>query len=263
MCKQCFVFMVAVWTLAGSFGAARADTPLNAPAPEMAEQPSDDEAGPTAAEPATDDSSSDSSTEDTDKSSRSDTDRPGPSRPAAATPSGSGAWRMPSRRFRTGKGWFLGASVGIGSVTYSENALSDDSDTATFLELRLGGMLSQRFAMSAEFWTDGHREEFDESRATAQNCLGVAMTYWATPHLWFRAGLGASRLTTYRFGVSDRELASWAYMLGTGYELVSRNSLSVDLSVRLLSSTYEFFDFDFIQSASRSALSLHVGVNWY
>jgi hypothetical protein len=165
----------------------------------------------------------------------------------------------PVSRFRRGKGWFLGASLGIGSVAYSGDGISNDSETATFFDARLGGMLGERLALSAEFWSDGHRNEFDDSVAVTQNCLGLGAIYWITPHFWAKAGMGTARLKLYRNGSELANHEGFAYTTSVGYEIVSRKSLSVDLSLRLLMSSFgTTFD-----DVSRSALSLHTGANWY
>jgi hypothetical protein len=221
--------------LAGLATLARADTPVDAPELRLAEPALDSEeplaqggadpAAPPLAEPV----------------------RPQPA-----------AQYQPVSRFRRGKGWFLGGGLGVGSVAYSGEG-STQSKTATFFDARLGGMLTERLGLSAEFWSDGHRNEFDDSVAVTQNSLGVGAIYWVSPHFWVKAGLGTARLKVYRNGAVLAAREGVAYTTSAGYEIVSRKSLSVDLSLRLLMSSFETS----FEDLSRSALSLHVGANWY
>jgi hypothetical protein len=228
------VIAAATLALAGLATLARADTPVDAPEPRLAEP------APDSAEPAPD--SAEPPAPQADK----------PVRPMPLA-------HRPVSGFRSGKGWFLGGSLGIGSVAYAGLGISNDSETATFLDARLGGMLTERLALSAEFWSDGHRNEFDDSIAITQNCLGVGAIYWVTPHFWTKAGLGTARLTVYRNGSRQVSHQGLAYTAGAGYEIVSRTNLSLDLSLRLLMSSFETS----FEDVSRSALSLHAGLNWY
>jgi opacity protein-like surface antigen len=219
------VIAAAAAALAGAAAPAAANTPRGAPEPQLPEAAPDSEEPP---------------------------------RAEAVAPQPVRRYR-PASQYRRGKGWFLGGSLGVGSVTYSGNSISSDSQTATFFDVRLGGMLNERFAISTEFWSDGHRNEFDDSLAVTQNCLGLAMTYWVTPHLWLKSGLGTSRLTMYRGGTELASHKGVGYTVGAGYEIVSRDSLSVDLSLRLLGSSFDTSTDDM----GRSALSLHAGIAWY
>jgi hypothetical protein len=237
MYRHSFVITAATLALAGLTTLARADTPVNAPEPRVAEPaPATGQPAPAADQPA--------------PATAAEPARP---RPAAQY--------LPVSRFRRGKGWFLGGSMGIGSVAYSGPG-NLDSKTATFFDARLGGMLTERLALSAEFWSDGHRKEleFEGTVAATQNCLGLGATYWATPHLWVKAALGTARLTVYSNGAEQAAREGLAYTASTGYEIVSRRSLSVDLSLRLLMSS---FDTSVEENVTRSALSLHAGANWY
>lgn len=163
----------------------------------------------------------------------------------------------PLSRFQR-SGWFLGASLGVGSISYSANNIEDESGNGGyFFDVRFGGMLSSRFALAVEFWSDGHREDsgqFDEART--QNTLGITGTFWAAPRLWIKAGLGASTLTFHQID-DDIALDGNAYQAAVGYEFMHMGKLAFDGALRITSSSFD----DFGGSFRRSALSISVGAS--
>ncbi len=155
-------------------------------------------------------------------------------------------------------GWFLGASLGVGALDYSDGFV-DDGATGAFFGARFGGMLGQRFGLSAEFWSDGHNADDLGDRALTQNTLGIAMTYWATPRLWLKLGLGSATLKEHLPGL-ELEYDGTALVTAAGYEILSRSRYSVDLSARLMSTSYDNGDFEPMR---RNGLALNIGANWY
>lgn len=243
---------VAAAALAWTASPAVADTPRDAPEPQLSDS-QDSQVPDSQAPPAAD---SEEPVPDTEVPPAVDDEDP-PAPPTRAVAPRSARLHRPASRYRRGKGWFLGASLGVGSVTYSDG--SSDGATATFFDARLGGMLTPRLGLSAEFWSDGHRNKFDDSLAITQNSLGVCLAYWTTPHLWLKAGLGTARVTMYRGGTELARHHGVVYTASAGYEIVSRDSLALDISLRLLGSTFDASS----GGAGRSALSLHAGVTWY
>lgn len=163
----------------------------------------------------------------------------------------------PEPRFRQGKGWFVGGSLGFGTVSYSSD--SSSGETAAFFEARFGTMLGNRFALSIEYWSDGHRIEDEPDVAVTENSLALAATYWATPRFWLRAGLGAALLSAYFRGAAEQEFEGSSFLASGGYELWSHEKYSIDIAARFVSSSYEVE----WETMHRAAFSLNLGANWY
>lgn len=173
---------------------------------------------------------------------------------ASAVSNSTPAW--PS--FRNGKGWFLGGSVGISTLSYS--FLGDNSQTAGLIELRFGGMFGQRTGLSVEFWSDGHNLESSASAAITENSLAIALTYWVTPRFWLKTGLGSATLKLFNVSPIEDELDGMVIMGNVGLEMVSRSEFSLDIFMRMLASFYESNNFGGVQ---RTGLALGIGANWY
>ena len=155
-------------------------------------------------------------------------------------------------------GWFFGAAFGVGSIGYTGGNVEEESGSGGFFfDARFGGMLSRRFALAVEFWSDGHREQngqFDEART--QNTFSITGTFWAAPRLWIKGGIGAATLTFHQF---DDNIAvdGNAYQAAIGYEFLQRGPWVFDGALRITASSFD----DFGTSFGRSAFSISLGVS--
>lgn len=166
-------------------------------------------------------------------------------------------------RFREGKGWFLSGDLGLGGVGITASDGSNDhGSSAMFFHLRFGGMLSKRLALSAELWSDGYDDddEFLQVQRYTQNVLALAATYWVRPRFWFTAGMGSATMRDYSWSEPVAYDGS-AFMVGTGYELMHRDNYSVDLTFRLVSSSYATNEWG--DSLGRTSAAVGLGATWH
>lgn len=175
---------------------------------------------------------------------------PSPAKPVRDVQAPAPGWRR--------EGWFLGGGLGIGSVGYEGTFISSDG-TAYCFDAYFGGMLTRQLALSVELWSDGHRTS--DFSSMAQNVLGIAARYWFTPKLWSKGGLGSATLVGDDLRWNGQESVDGiAFLLSTGYELLSRDSMALEVSVRVLSASYEMPGWG---SFSRALLAAHLGFIWY
>ncbi len=94
--------------------------------------------------------------------------------------------------------------------------------------------------------------------AFTQRVYALAVTYWMVPRLWLTAGLGSARLKD-AGAFFENNYAGSAYMTGIGYEVWSRERYAVNLTLRLITSS---FDAGFT-SISRTAFAIGLGASWH
>lgn len=161
-------------------------------------------------------------------------------------------------KFRDGKGWFISGDVGIGAVAYTYGDGADHGESGPFIHARFGAMLTQRVALSAELWSDGHNSSFNGG-SFSQRVYALALSYWAIPKLWVTAGFGSAKLKESSEFTPTRDYSGVAYMAGLGYEVWSRERYSIDVTMRMLSSG---FDIDFT-NLSRTGFVVGIGASWH
>lgn len=162
-------------------------------------------------------------------------------------------------QFREGKGWYLGADAGAGAVTIGWSSGDDSGSSSLNFHFRFGGMLRPRLAVSAEFWSDGHSTT-DIDASYTQNVLALAASYWLLPRLWVTTGVGSGTLRTYAGGSGDAQVnKGHVFMVGSGFEVLSRKRYSLDLNIRLFQSTY---DLGWV-TMSRGSVSFGLGATWH
>jgi opacity protein-like surface antigen len=165
----------------------------------------------------------------------------------------------------------IGVGLGFGGMSADEADLScqtcEGGTVAAGIDFHIGGMLSPRLALLAEFQVNAQPLEEDvygDTVMLTQAALLGAAQFWVTPRLWVKGGLGfASLQESYSncddyYDDCDQELdTGGALLLGAGVELVQSRNFALDLQGRILAAGYEDLD-DTITSAT-----IGVGLNWY
>lgn len=159
-----------------------------------------------------------------------------------------------------GRGWFIGADIGLGGVAASYSDGGDRGAGAGVLHLRLGGIIRPRLSVSVEFWSDGYNDkiEFAPDERFVQNTVAVALNYWASSRIWVTGGLGAASLHDYSTSIKVSN-DGVAYMVGLGLEAWRWRNYSLDLTFRLINSSYDV-GFD---RMSRTTAGFGVGATWH
>lgn len=162
--------------------------------------------------------------------------------------------------YRKGKGWFVSGDVGVGGVAASfADGSGDRGAQAGFFHLRFGGMIKQRLGVSVELWSDGYDDEIDfgPDERFVQNTVALAVSYWASPRIWVTGGLGSASLHDYSSPVKVTNDGA-AYMVGMGLEVWRRPKYSLDLTFRLITSSY-----DVGSQLNRTSAGFGVGATWH
>jgi len=144
----------------------------------------------------------------------------------------------------------LGFGFGLGFMSSDTGAISCDNcdyEPITFsADFHVGGMLSPRLALLAEFQVNGQTVEdhYPDGAATlGQGALMVAGQFWLTPRFWLKGGLGFAGLSIthsdYYEDSSENIANGTALLLGAGYEFYARQDFSVDLQGRLFVGSYD------------------------
>ena len=175
---------------------------------------------------------------------------PSPARPEEEPEASDPGWQR--------SGWFLGGGLGMGSMGYENIFIASDGAAYCF-DAYFGGMLTPRIALSVELWSDGHRAA--SSGSMAQDVLGMAARYWFTPKLWSKGGFGSATLVGDEIRWNGQEsLDGISFLLSTGYELISKDSMALEVAVRVMTTGYEMPGWGAFR---RTLLGAHLGFIWY
>lgn len=159
-----------------------------------------------------------------------------------------------------------GFSVGLGGMSDDGgdikcDASCDYSPVAVEVDAHLGGMLSPRFGLMAEFQGNAqtvHSDVINGDTVLTQSALMIAGQFWITPQFWVKGGLGFSHLDTQDdFGPSQDFGGGGVVMAGAGFELLSARFFAVDLQARIIEGSYHGIN-DHITSGT-----IGLGLNWY
>jgi hypothetical protein len=161
-----------------------------------------------------------------------------------------------------------GFSIGLGGMHDNGSGITqcancDYNPVAFEADGHIGGMLSPRFALLAEFQVNAQTVSqggvSSNDVVLAQSAIMLAAQYWITPQLWVKGGLGFSDLqandntagVTFDFG------GGGVVMGAIGFELMSARFFALDLQGRIIEGTYNSGD-DHITSGT-----VGLGFNWY
>lgn len=163
---------------------------------------------------------------------------------------------QPQSLFQPRRGLLIaGVGFGLGSMGNETGAISCDgcetSPVSLAADVRLGGMLSDRFGLMVEaqidssivqtYSSDGY--EIDGTKSISQTAIFVAAQYHVSPRLYVRGGLGLADLSfdyDDAYGqVSEQISAGTAVMGVLGYEIMSNRAMSLDIVGRLTVGTYD------------------------
>lgn len=157
-------------------------------------------------------------------------------------------------------GFTIGAGLGMGSLSLSDD-IGDIGDFGSgFFELHAGGMINPRLALLIELWGSIHSDE-TEDRSLTQGNAGIAIQWWATEKLWLKFGLGTSRLeeNSLAFGDEIGSAEGAAALFAAGYELVHHPKWALDLQLRGTAAGYQ----DTADNLTASSGSLSLGFSWF
>lgn len=163
---------------------------------------------------------------------------------------------QPVSPFQPRRGMLIaGVGFGLGSMGNETGAIRcDGCETSPISfagDVRLGGMLSDRFGLMIEgqidssivqsYSSDGY--EVDGTKSITQAAIFVAAQYHATPRLYIRGGIGIADLSfdySDYYGQTNESIGSGTAVMGVlGYEVMSSRTLSLDIVGRLTVGTYD------------------------
>ncbi|MBV8761515.1 MAG: hypothetical protein JO257_29740 [Deltaproteobacteria bacterium] len=159
-----------------------------------------------------------------------------------------------------------GVSVGLGGMSDDGgdikcDASCDYNPISVEVDAHLGGMLSPRFGLMAEFQDNAqtvHSDVLNGDTVLTQSALMIAGQFWITPQFWVKGGIGLAHLDTQdAFGPSGNYGGGGVIMGAAGFELLSARFFAVDLQGRLIEGTYHGIN-DHVTGAT-----IGLGLNWY
>jgi hypothetical protein len=165
----------------------------------------------------------------------------------------------------------IGVGIGLGGMSAEEADLScqtcEGGTVAAGIDFHIGGMLSPRLALLAEFQINAQPLEEDvygDTVMLTQAAILGAAQFWLTPRIWLKGGLGVATLQeSYSacddyYEDCDAEIDNGAaVLLGAGVELIQGRNFALDLQGRILAAGYEQID------DTVTAATIGVGFNWY
>jgi len=170
-----------------------------------------------------------------------------------------GGFHRRAGRLAWGVGLELGGMKDNGSAITS-CASCDYNPLTLELDAHLGGMLSSRFALMAEFQVNGQTisRSFNNGDTTlSQGAVMLAAQFWLIPQLWLKGGIGFSHLQTDDAYFTQDLGSGGAIMAAAGFEVFSARNMAVDLEARVIEGTYNSGD-DHLTSGT-----IGRGISWY
>lgn len=154
-------------------------------------------------------------------------------------------------------GLLIGVGLGAGHMQ-CEGEGCDGVTEAGGLNVQLGAMITDRFAIVGDLWAMGHTED---RLTVSQSMATLGPQFWLFDALWLRAGVGLARAAfNYDAEIVDigdeTELVP-AAMAAVGLELLHTDDFALDAQLRFGSG---FFNDEDTQIQN---ISVGVGANWY
>jgi hypothetical protein len=158
------------------------------------------------------------------------------------------------------QGWFIGFSLGAGSIALEDNATQSDSYGGMNFGLQFGGMLNPRMGLMVTLGGGAYSIDEDSRLTLAHTSFGLAGQYWAIPQLWLRLGVAGARLGTRRDGekIGD-DLEGMLVHAGVGYEVWQGRRFAFDISLNAAAGRYD----PDVQDIGTTQAGLALGFNWY
>ncbi|HLU64984.1 MAG TPA: hypothetical protein VKZ63_01835 [Kofleriaceae bacterium] len=162
-------------------------------------------------------------------------------------------------------GFFLGASLGLGSQRYSADGYEDLQVEGAGLGVHLGGMLTSQLALAIELaYLSGESDETGDGPDVViwQRQIGAWLRYWPIPRLWLQGGLASLRAGARANGVEGPKLKGAALTAAVGFEAVHQDTFALDVLLRVGGG-------DFSDSASdpddltTATIALLASLSWY
>ncbi|HUJ62998.1 MAG TPA: hypothetical protein VLX92_31065 [Kofleriaceae bacterium] len=158
-----------------------------------------------------------------------------------------------------------GFSLGLGAMNDDGGKITCDNcdySTATFeVDAHLGGFVTPRFALMAEFQGNGqtvHQTGYDTTEFS-QGAAMLAGQFWLTPQLWIKGGIGFAHIDVQDdFNGTYQPVDNGLALMGAvGFELMSARFFALDLQGRLIEGSYDGVN-DHVTSGT-----IGLGLNWY
>jgi hypothetical protein len=170
-----------------------------------------------------------------------------------------GSWGFVQRR-----GFTIGIGGSLGGMSSASDDLTEcfDCDYTPVMgafDAHLGAMISPRLAIMGEVFVPAQVIDDEFADFLVQPMLFAALQYWVTPQLWLKGGLGVASLQiSYSDGGPNDELDTGGAVMGAvGFEVLQAPRFTVDINLRLTSTSYNGID-DQIATGS-----VGIGANWY
>ena len=159
----------------------------------------------------------------------------------------------------------FGFGLGLGGLHDGGSAITTstncDVQPLTFeANAHIGGMVSSRLALLFEVQGNVQtvqRNGFDGDTTLSQGAALFAAQFWVIPQLWFKGGLGFSRLTVDDTYFTEDFGSGTALLAAAGVEVFSARNFALEVQGRLLWTSYRTFD-DNLTSGT-----IGLGVNWF
>jgi len=166
------------------------------------------------------------------------------------------------------RGFTFGIGIGGGSIQCEDNQC-DELETLS-LNLHLGAMVRPRLAIAVDLWGNYHFDYGDSSLRsdevlTSLSFASVVLRGWATPRLWFQGGISGATFAQRVEVPGGRDVENTtdtvaAVVFGVGYELLTSDRYSLDLSLRFGAGDFsDELDVD----GSLTSGAFMVGFNWF
>ena len=160
------------------------------------------------------------------------------------------------------KGFIFGLGMGVGSLSLNTNDTLSNSITATLPNIKIGYMLSNRFALLALL--PGANYKYKEKDRGYEGFL-LSGQYWVKNNWWVLGGAGLTFDAPAFYTVDDPKTAEFyaglpALTFSTGYEVWHKGKFALDLQYRLFYGKSSIANNGFREGVSNMLI---VGFNWY
>jgi len=156
-------------------------------------------------------------------------------------------------------GWFIGFSLGAGSLTLEDNGNSSDGYGGGLFEVHFGGMVTPQLGLLVQLAGGAHPVDNTNNIGLTQGGFALGVQFWPMEQLWLRGTVGGGSLDTIQDGETLSSLDGRILSAAIGYEVWQGQRFAVDLS---LAASLGRFDPD-ATDVGTTTTGLLVGFNWY